>query len=402
MSCSAWSETLAYVAARATLVLAVELVACGGDAPAASNEPPQPTEAEVRALLALPARFALPAIPTYNPISAQKIELGRYLFYDVRLSANETQSCSSCHVQGLAFSDGLRAPTGSTGERLHRNSPGLANVAYLSTLTWANPSLHDLEDQLPVPLLGDNPVELGISDGARAAVLARFDADERYQRLFAAAYPHSESGVTIDKIVFALASFSRTLVSSQSPYDRYLAGDKSALTDSQRRGFGLFSGERMECFHCHSGTNLTVSYRDARTTEGTARYPFFNDGLYDLDGTGAYPSIDQGLYDVTFHLDDRGLFRPPSLRNVSLTAPYMHDGSISDLRGVLAHYAAGGTLTETGALAGDGRTSPIKSGLIRGFTLSDQETEDVLSFFDALTDDAFVSNPAFSDPFTAP
>lgn len=341
----------------------------------------------------------MPAIPPYNPISAEKIALGRRLFYDVRLSANQMQSCGSCHEQRLGFSDAQRTPKGSTEQQLHRNSPGLANVAYFSTLTWANPSLRDLEDQLPVPILGDNPIELGVSDGVRADVLARFDDDRTYRKLFRAAFPESTSGATIDKIVFALASFCRTLISGNSPYDRYIAGDKSALTDSQRRGIGLIAGERMECFHCHSGTNLTVSYHDANTTEDTARYPFFNDGLYNLDGHGAYPPLDQGLYDVTFDDADRGLFRPPTLRNIALTAPYMHDGSVPDLRAVLEHYAAGGTVIEDGPLAGDGRLNPLKSGLIRGFKLTAQETEDVLAFFESLTDDDFVNNPAFSDPF---
>ncbi|HVY29619.1 MAG TPA: di-heme enzyme [Polyangiaceae bacterium] len=385
-------------------MLSASLLGCDGDGPPASSDEPDPAaaqaqEQEVRELLGLPERFALPAIPEYNPISVEKIELGRHLFYDARLSANQSQSCSSCHLQRLAFSDGQRTPLGSTGQQLHRNSPGLANVAYLSTLTWANPSLRNLEDQLPVPILGDNPIELGVSDGARAEVLARFDDDRSYRALFKAAFPDSPSGATIDKIVFALASFCRTLLSTQSPYDRYAQGDATALSASQRRGLGLILGERMECFHCHAGTNLTVSYHDAKTTEETARYPFFNDGLYNLDGEGAYPPLDQGLYEVTFDPQDRGLFRPPSLRNIALTAPYMHDGSIPDLRGVLAHYSAGGSVTESGPLAGDGRTNPLKSGLIRGFKLSEQETEDVLAFFESLTDDEFVTNPAYSNPF---
>lgn len=401
MSCSAWSSR---ARSWCALLGLVALSGCDGDQrpvteAAAGATDVQPDEQQLRALLSLPDRFALPAIPAYNPISVEKIELGRYLFYDVRLSANQTQSCSSCHLQRFGFSDGQRTPTGSTGQQLHRNSPGLANVAYLSTLTWANPSLRDLEDQLPVPILGDNPIELGVADGVRADVLARFDEDRAYRRLFQAAFPESASGATIDKIVFALASFCRTLISGNSPYDRYLAGDKSALTDSQRRGIGLIAGERMECFHCHSGTNFTVSYHDANTTEDTARYPFFNDGLYNLDGQGAYPPLDQGLYEVTFDAGDRGLFRPASLRNIALTAPYMHDGSIPDLRGVLEHYSAGGTVIEDGPLAGDGRLNPLKSGLIRGFKLTEQETEDVLAFFESLTDDDFVSNPAFSDPF---
>lgn len=387
---------------RQLLLLALVSAGCAGSpAPPADEETEraEPTEQEVRALLDLPERFAAPNIPTYNPLTREKIELGRHLFYDVRLSGNETQSCASCHVRELAFSDGLRTPVGSTGTPLLRNSPGLANVAYFSTLTWAHPHLRDLEDQIPIPILGDNPVELGVSDGARAEILRRFDDDPRYQDLFSAAFPESPSDATVDKIVFSLASFCRTLVSGKSAYDRYLEGDKSALSDSQRRGLGLFSGERLECFHCHSGTNLTVSYRDARTTTDTERLPFFNDGLYDLDGAGAYPPLDQGLYEVTLDAGDRGLFRPPSLRNISLTAPYMHDGSIPDLRGVLDHYAAGGTVTASGPLAGDGRSSPLKSGLLRGFKLTEQEADDVLAFLEALTDEDFVANPAFANPF---
>lgn len=351
---------------------------------------------EIRELLALPERFELPAIPSYNPISEPKIALGRRLFYDKRLSGNETQSCESCHFQRLGFADGERAPVGSTGEQLFRNSPGLANAFYQSTLTWANHGLLELEDQLKVPIRGDNPVELGVSDGLVDEVLARFDSDRQYVELFETAFPDSPSGVTLDKIVFSLASFCRTLVSSGSAYDRYLAGDKSALTDSQRRGLALFQGERLECFHCHSGVNLTVSYRDANTTPDRIRYPFFNNGLYSLDDIGSYPPADQGLYDVTLDDGDRGLFRPPSLRNVALTPPYMHDGSIATLKQVLEHYAAGGTVTESGPNAGDGRTSPRKSGLIRGFQLSDEELTDVLAFFDALTDEDFITNPRFA------
>src|SRR6478752_408322 len=215
------------------LALAVALPACGGtEAPVAE---PAIDEAQVRELLALPSRFAIPAIPANNPISREKIELGHFLFHDQRLSANQTQSCATCHVQSLAFSDGEQTPRGSTGEPLHRNSPGLANVAYFATLTWANPNLRSLEDQLPVPIRGDNPVELGVSDGVREEVLARFDSDRDYRQRAAAAFPGSGSGATIDKIVFALASFCRTLISSNSPLDRYRHGEKGALSESQRR-----------------------------------------------------------------------------------------------------------------------------------------------------------------------
>lgn len=356
----------------------------------------------MRELLRLPAHFAEPAIPEFNPITAEKIELGRHLFYDVRLSGNQTQSCASCHVQALGFTDGQATPHGSTGDGLRRNSQGLANVAYFSTLTWGNPVLLELEDQLRVPILSDDPIELGVVDGIRDEVLARFDNDDLYRRLFTAAFPESESGATINKIVFALASFCRTLVSGESPYDRYYLGDATALTEQQIRGLRLFNSERLECFHCHSGVNLSISYRDRNTIDGTQTYPFFNTGLYNLGGDGSYPQGNQGVYELTAAPADRGRFRPQGLRNVGVTAPYMHDGSIPTLRDAILHYARGGREIEDGPFAGDGRTSPIKSGLIRGFSITEQEIEDVIAFLESLTDPTFLTDPRFANPFEEP
>lgn len=380
------------------LAIALSVAACG----AGEFEPEDALESEYRATLGIPDYLEVPAIPDFNPPTPEKIELGRRLFYDTRLSGNQTQSCSTCHEQRLAFADGKKTPTGSAGQVLRRNSPGLANAVYHSTLTWANNGLLQLEDQLQVPIRGDNPIELGVSDGNVGEVLRRFDGDPVYAQLFRDAFPESPSSATVEKIVFALATFCRTLVSADSPYDRYQRGDGSALTEQQRRGLGLFNGERLECFHCHSGVNLTSSYRDLRTTPGTVRYPFFNTGLYNVDGEGSYPPHDQGLYDVTLRLADLGRFRPQSLRNVALTAPYMHDGSIDTLEGVVRHYAAGGRNIQSGPFAGDGRTSPLKSGLVRGFQITDQELADVVAFLESLTDAGFVENPAFSDPFAEP
>lgn len=386
----------------AALIAAVAagLAACVAPDPSPGLEPAD--EAVVRAVLRIPGHLEVPAIPAYNPPTAEKIELGRHLFYDTRLSGNQTQSCGTCHLQDLAFADGKKTPVGSTGDVLARNSPGLANAFYHSTLTWANNGLLTLEAQIPVPIRGDNPVELGVTDGLHDEVLARFDADPEYEQMFREAFPESGSGATINKIVFALATFCRTLVSGDSPYDRYFLGDKSALGDAARRGLALFNGERFECFHCHGGIHLTASYHDAGTTEGTIKYPFFNNGLYNVDGEGGYPPYDQGLYDLTLDPDDRGLFRPPSLRNVALTAPYMHDGSIPTLRDVVLHYAAGGRLIESGPYAGDGRTSPLKSGLVRGFAATDQEIDDMVAFLESLTDQTFLQNPAFASPFSEP
>jgi len=368
-----------------------------------SGQTPEPADtAAYRAILAVPDYLEVPAIPTFNPPTGEKIALGRRIFYDRRLSGNRTMSCGGCHDQRYGFADAKKAPTGSTGTTLRRNSPGLANAVYHSTFTWANDGLRVLEDQLQVPIRGDNPVELGVSDANVGDVLARFDGDASYAQMFRDAFPESTSGATVEKIIFALASFCRTIVSADSPYDRYLRGDKSAISESARRGAALFNGERLECFHCHSGVNLTVSYRDFASTDGTVRYPFFNNGLYNVDGTGGYPPQDQGLYDLTSKPADRGRFRPQSLRNVAVTAPYMHDGSVATLADVVRHYAAGGRLIESGPFAGDGRLSPLKSGLVRGFQITDEEVADVVAFLESLTDQGFLENPAFSDPHLDP
>ncbi len=380
---------------RATAWLAAvsvaTLTACDdSDAPTTPSEP---------SVLDLPRHIAMPAVPEYNPLTKEKIALGRRLFYDQRLSGNETQSCASCHMQHLAFSDGVATPFGSTGHALVRNSQGLANAAYNTTLTWGNNALLELEDQIRIPILSDNPVELGVNDGNRDIVFARFAADPVYQQMFAAAFPESDATITLNKIVFALASFSRAIVSGDSPYDRYYLGDRGALTPQQVRGLRLFNSEKFECFHCHNGVNFTVSYRDARTTPGNITYPFFNNGLYNIGGDGSYPLGNQGLYEITQDPDDRGFFRPQGLRNVAITGPYMHDGSIATLREVLEHYARGGRLIETGPHAGDGKTSPLKSGLVRGFDPTPEEIDDVLTFLESLTDSTLISKPELSDPF---
>ena len=362
---------------------------------------PTPTQPEdVRTLLALPDHFETPFVPEDNPLTGAKIELGRHLFYDRRLSANGTQACSDCHEQARAFSDGRRTPIGSTGQTLERNSQGLSNVAYSASLTWASASLVHLEDQIAIPLRNDDPIELGVTDGVVDEVLQRFATDATYPRLFAEAFPESSSGPTMGKILLALASFCRSLISANSPYDRFLAGEPDALTEAQRRGLTLFNGERFECFHCHGGTQFTSNYRDASDTE--LRLSFFNNGLYNVGGDGSYPPYDQGLYELTFDPRHRGLFRPPNLRNVEHTAPYMHDGSLETLRDVLLHYARGGTLIESGPLAGDGRLSPLRSGLVRGFTATDDEIDAVVSFLESLSDPSFLTDPAHASPFAGP
>lgn len=353
--------------------------------------------------LELPEGFPPPLIPEDNPLTAAKIELGRHLFYDEQLSANATQSCASCHFPELAFTDGVATPEGSTGEPLIRNSLGLTNSGYTSKLTWANPNLDLLEQQIRIPLFGEFPVELGVT-GHEDEVLSRFAEDPFYLELFAAAFPdEAEAGaeaavVDFDHVVKALASFVRAMVSGGSPYDQYLAGDDGAISESAKRGAALFFSEELECHHCHGGFNFSLATRHANTT--FSQNAFQNTGLYDIDGMGAYPPGNTGIHEFTFADEDMGRFRPPSLRNVAVTAPYMHDGSVATLADVVDIYAAGGRVIPEGEpFAGDGRSNPNKSGFISGFELSEQDRADLVAFLDSLTDDAFLTDPALADPF---
>jgi cytochrome c peroxidase len=332
-----------------------------------------------------------------RPLTDARIELGRHLFYDKRLSGNGTQSCASCHQQELAFSDGKRLPLGSTGDEVPRNAPTLANVGYLPVFTWVNPLLSSLEKQAMVPLFADVVVELGAT-GHEEEILERLRGDPRYPEMFAAAYEGThDDPVHFDNVVLALASFQRSLVSNRAPIDRYLAGNPDALSEAAKLGLELFNSERLECYHCHAGFNFTTA---VRTTVGESwRESFVNNGLYNTPDPGGYPANNPGLYEITEKPRDIGRFRVPTLRNVTVTAPYMHDGSIATLDDVLDHYARGGRLIEDGPHAGDGALNPGKDLLIGGFELSDEERAAMHAFFESLTDEEFLRDPRYTDPF---
>ncbi len=345
----------------------------------------------------LPVGFPKPRIPADNPLSIEKIALGRFLFYDVRLSGNLSQSCASCHQQARAFTDGRPRAVGSTGEIHPRSAMSLTNVAYATALGWANPLLDSLERQALVPMFNERPVELGLS-GKEEELVDRLRADLRYQRMFAEAFRGQSDPFTLGNIVKAIASFERTLISGNSAYDRYVQGlDDNALSEEAFFGGRLFFSERLECFHCHGGFNFTASV----THEGNPfdETSFQNNGLYNIDGRGAYPPDNTGLFEITRIPSDMGRFKAPTLRNLSYTAPYMHDGSIATLEEVIDHYAAGGRRIHSGPYAGDGSKNPYKSNFIRGFVITEEEKQQVLAFLQSLDDPEFVTNPRLSDPF---
>ncbi len=344
----------------------------------------------------LPPGFPTPRLPPGQRLTPELAELGRHLFYDVRLSGNGTQACASCHAQALAFTDGLVVPSGSTGEVLRRNSMSLTNVAYNPTQTWANHLLVHLEQQAPVPMFGENPVELGIT-GHEEEVLARLRADPRYQELHARAFPGATGPLELGEIVQALAAFQRRLISGRSPYDREHTGEPGAMSAAALRGEAMFFSETLECHHCHGSFNLTIAVDHAGLAAPNPA--FFNTGLYNVGGTSAYPPHDEGLFELTQVATDRGRFRPPTLRNVAVTAPYMHDGSIATLDEVIRTYERGGRFVADGPFAGDGRENLYKSPFVAGFTLTDDERADLRAFLEALTDDAFLTDPTLADPF---
>ena len=315
----------------------------------------------------LPRWFPVPKIPVDNPMTDAKVELGRDLFYDPQLSGNGMSSCASCHQQSLAFTDGLPQAIGSTGQPHSRSSMSLANVVYNAAFGWDD-RRWSLESQMEVPMYNEHPIEMGLK-GNEAEVLERFVTDQSYVEAFREAFPGEERPITLPNIVKAIASFERVLVSADSAFDRYLyQDDHRGMSPAAKRGVALFFSDRLKCSECHGSVNIS----------GPTMF------------TGAMPSDPEAFFHDTGVAQHPAKFRAPTLRNIAVTAPYMHDGSIATLKDVVAHYAAGG------------RTSRPKSDKVRGFAISPSEVDDLVAFLQTLTDETFLTNPAFSNPLSNP
>jgi cytochrome c peroxidase len=344
----------------------------------------------------LPRGFPKPHVPEDNPMTAAKMELGRYLFYDTRMSVNGQASCAACHKQELAFTDGRAVSIGATGQRHSRSAMSLVNVAYSGALNWSNPRVKTLEEQALVPMFGEHPVELGLREGDGFMPMLR--SDPRYQVLFERAFPDDVDRFTVKNVTRALASFERSIISASSPYDRYhYGGEDGAVPESAKRGEILFFSQQLSCFRCHGGFNFS----DATVSQSNAgrEIEFHNTGLYNLAGMFSYPAPNIGAYEYTKAAADIGKFKSPTLRNIAITAPYMHDGSIPTLENVLDHYAAGGRTIEAGANAGIGHANPNKDPLIGGFHLSAQDRADLIAFLESLTDTAVLHDTRFGSPW---
>ena len=307
----------------------------------------------------LPRGFPVPAVPADNLMSDAKVALGRRLFFETRLSVTGQYSCASCHQPARAFSDGLAVAVGATGEPTSTNAMSLTNVAYNVSFGWSTPAVRSLEDQMRRPMLNDHPVEMGLK-GREQQVVTDLIADGGWRAAFTAAFPEAAGRFEFDHVIKSVAAFERTLISGHSPFDEYVFnGRHDALSDAARRGMALFYSQRVGCGGCHSGFNFAGAWRDAQGA--TAEPSFANNGV----GTQS--------------------MRVPTLRNVSLTAPYMHDGSLSTLAAVLAHYEQAG-LREENAGKDQEHERPLHP-----FTLTGAERRELIAFLQSLTDPTFTA-----------
>lgn len=321
----------------------------------------------------------VPPIPTNptNPLTEEGVALGRMLFYDPILSGDSTQSCASCHNQAFGFTDnGRKLSKGIDGMEGKRNSMAIINLAWKDRFFWAGEAA-SLEEQALVPV--PNPIEMHLEWGEAIVRLMRH---VDYRVAFYKAF-----GIkTIQKedVANALAQFERTLISINSPYDQYYLGLNDDLSEDAIEGRALFFNETGDCFHCH-GNDVNNLFADNL---------FANNGL---DSAEDYLNLaDKGLGSITGNEIDNGLFRMPTLRNIELTAPYMHDGRFETLEEVVEHYNSGMKYSPN---LDPNFAVRFKNGVYQGLGLTEKQKQQLVAFLKSLTDTSFVNNADFSSPF---
>lgn len=306
----------------------------------------------------LPSDFPNITHPEQNVPTALRIQLGKMLFYDPILSRDSTVSCASCHKQQFAFADSLSFSLGVKQRTGTQNVPSLVNVAYAPNFTRAG-GVPTLEMQILVPIQETHELDFNI-------VLAgkRIAKDSLYRAMSLAAYQRIPDPYVITR---SIAAFERTLISANTPYDVYTySNKKNSLSPSAQKGLKLFMSDKTNCSSCH-------------TPPLFSDFSFKNNGLYTH-------YADSGRIRLTYKEEDRALFKVPSLRNVSISSPYMHDGSFNSLEQVIEHYNKGGNAHKH------------KSPLIRPLHLSSKEQKNLLAFLQSLTDESIAKNPSFSNP----
>lgn len=325
--------------------------------------------------LVIPPFFPPMDIPADNPLTNEKVALGRFLFWEKKLSGDNTMSCGSCHLAGHSFSDNNQFSTGITGAVGNRQSMALINLGWAYNYFWDGRAI-TLESQVIEPV--QNPIEMNES---WANALAELQTDPLYPPMFEAAFGSTE--ITQDRAAKAMASFLRTMISANSKFDKQRIGEYE-FTPSEENGFNLFLAEGgspeevqggqngADCFHCHGHGAMQMT-----------DYLIHNNGLDAV-------FTDLGVGGITGNELDMGKFKTPTLRNVELSAPYMHDGRFNTLEEVVNHYNSGGQPSST--------IDPFMKYTVGGLDLSEQSKADIIAFLKCLTDTSFVNNPNFSDP----
>ncbi len=307
-------------------------------------------------LMEIPAGFPEMVFPEGNEFTQARWELGKKLFYDPVLSLDSSLSCGSCHKQQQAFADDVAFSDGVLGRAGVRNSPSLANIGYHPYFTREG-GLKTLEMQILVPIQEHNEFGFNI-----VLIADRLKRDSLYVQMSREAYDREPDPFVITR---AISTFERSLISGKSAYDRFaFQEDERALNREEKAGMELFFSEKLACASCHSGFNFS-------------NYAFENNGLYEH-----YP--DPGRFRLTGDPADSARFKVPSLRNIALTAPYMHDGSLESLEAVIDHYQSGG------------KAHPQKSEKIQPFSLSEKEKQQLIAFLHSLTDFEFIDNELFN------
>lgn len=371
---------------------AITLLSCARDTAtttATGNSPPTKTKATTSSgnpLLGLPP---LP-VPADNPQTPAKIALGDKLFHDARFSADGKVSCATCHADDKAFTDNLRVSTGHHGLQGTRNAPTVLNAAFYTSQFWDGRE-PDLEGQSKQPFV--NPVEGGLPNHEPILDIVR--NDPAYKNAFETVFGAGGKQLTLDHVAKAIASFERTVISGDSPFDQYYFGDnKNAMTDAQRRGFDLFLGQG-RCVSCHTieqdhalftdnrfhniGVGINAIQQDVPRLATAFLEAKNQGGEVDVIVLTDKKSSELGRFAVTDNITEIGAFKTPTLRNIALTAPYMHDGSLKTLKEVIIHYNNGG-VTPANAQVND-----FLSGGIRPLNLTDAQIDDLVAFLEALT-----------------
>ena len=309
-------------------------------------------------ILVIPEGFPEIIFPEGNEFSKARWELGKKLFYDTVLSRDSSTSCASCHLPNHAFSDRVDFSLGVGATIGNRNSPTLANVAYHPYYTREG-GVPTLEMQILVPIQEHNEFDFNV-----LLIVERLQKDSLYQQMSRTAY--NRDGMDAFVLTRAISNFERTLISGNSRYDQYYFQNKNnAITAAEKSGMDLFFGEKTGCNNCHNDFNFT-------------NYAFENNGLYETYS-------DPGRFRLTGDEIDRARFKVPTLRNIELTAPYMHDGSMNSLEEIISHYESGG------------KSHPNKSELLQPFSLTEKEKEELILFLKTLTDESFINNPLFNE-----